>query len=159
MSLHFIIDGYNLIKQAPHLNKASLEDSRKALISLLSLYQPQGSRRNRVTVVYDGRQGSFSAPGYSSSVGIIFTQGESADDKIKRMVEKSENPRNVAVVTNDREIQCFARQRRAQVITVEDFLAKCDCPKSKGKSEDKIVGPLEAAEINEEMKKIWLRKN
>lgn len=159
MSLHFIIDGYNLIKQAPHLDKANLEGSRKALISLLSLYQPQGSKRNRVTVVYDGRQGSFFAPGSSSLVGIIFTQGESADDKIKRMIEKSENPRNIIVVTNDREIQRFARQNNAQVKTVEDFLAKCDCPKPKVKVDDKIIGPLEAAEINEEMKKIWLRKN
>ncbi|TAN60438.1 hypothetical protein EPN16_05385 [bacterium] len=157
MSLHFIIDGYNLIKQAPRLDKTNLEDSRKALISLLSIYQPQGSKRNRVTVVYDGREGSFSASGSSSSVGIIFAQGESADDKIKRMVEKSENPRNVVVVTNDREIRSFVRQRGAQVITVEDFLAKCDRLKPKGKSEDKIIGPLEAAEINEEMKKIWLK--
>lgn len=157
MSLHFIIDGYNLIKQAPHLDKANLEDSRKALISLLSVYQPQGSRRNRVTVVFDGKQGNFSVSGSASSAQIIFTQGESADDKIKRMVEKSENPRNIAVVTNDREIQRFVRQKNAQVKTVDEFLAKCALPKPKGRVDDKIISPPEAAEINEEMKRVWLK--
>lgn len=157
MSLHFIIDGYNLIKQRLELDKANLEDSRKALIGLLSVYQPQGSKRNRVTVVFDGSAGNFSVFRTASPIGIIFTQGESADDKIKRMVEKSENPRNIAVVTNDREIQRFARQKNAQVKTVEEFLAKCGAPRTKGRVDDKIIGPLEAAEINEEMKKLWLK--
>ena len=159
MALHFIIDGYNLIKQAPRLDKANLEDSRKALISLLSVYQPQGSKRNRVTVVFDGLAGNFSALQPDPSIGIIFTQGESADDKIKRMVEKSDNPRNITVVTNDREIQRFARQNNAQVKTVEEFLEKCRATGPKGRVDDKIIGPLEAAEINQEMKKIWLGKD
>jgi predicted RNA-binding protein with PIN domain len=108
-------------------------------------------------VVYDGRQGILSTPGAPSSVGTIFTQGESADDRIKRMLEKAENPRNIVVVTNDREIQRFARQKNAQVKSVEEFLVKCAPPKPKGKEDDKIIGPFKTAEINEEMKKIWLK--
>lgn len=157
MSLHFVIDGYNLIKQAPFLDKASLEESRKALISLLSVYQPHGSKRNRITVVFDGKADSFSLAGSDSLVRVVFTRGESADDEIKRMLEEEQNPRNIVVVTNDGEIRRFARQNNAQVKSVEEFLAKCSAPKPKGAPDDKIIGPHATAKIDQELKKIWLK--
>lgn len=157
MSQHFIIDGYNLIKQTPLINKVNLEDSRAALIRLLSIYHPQGSNRNRVTIVFDGKEGNV----YSRQnpfIEIIFTQDESADDKIKRMVEKSKNPKNIVVVTNDRDIQFFVRQHRAKVKTVEEFLIKGNGPlAAQGKVDDKIISPTVRGAINEEMKKIWLK--
>lgn len=88
---------------------------------------------------------------------MIFSQGESADDKIKMMVECSKDPKSVVVVTNDRDIQDFSRKCRAQVKTVEGFLAKFNAPCPKGSADDKIIGPAKASEINEEMKKLWLK--
>lgn len=156
MSLHFIIDGYNLIKQTPILNKARLEDSRLALIRFLTIHRPQG--RNRVTVVFDGKEGNFcSRP--VSSVGIIFTQGESADDKIKELTENSKSPKNMVVVTNDREIQVFVRRLKAQVRTVEEFLLKFNgSSRINSKTEDKVIlSPADTAKITEEMKNVWLK--
>ncbi len=158
MSLHFIIDGYNLIKQTRLLNKVNLEDSREALVRFLTVYRPHGSKTNRVTVVFDGREGNFYTKPVSC-IEIIFAQSQSADDKIKHLVEKSENPKSVVVVTNDREIRFFVKQLNAQVKTVEEFLDKFNPSKVKDTPDEKtIVSPLEAARITEEMRMIWLKK-
>jgi predicted RNA-binding protein with PIN domain len=164
MAQHFIIDGYNLIKQSPLTSRlippysakggVNLEGARSSLIRFLAVCRPQG--KNKVTVVFDGKPGNTSCAGIGP-VEIIFTQGESADDKIKRMVESSKNPKSVIVVTNDREIQYFARAHQAQVKTVEEFLAKFNTPRQSGACDEKAIGPIEAAQINEEMKKIWLK--
>src|SRR3989338_5387388 len=157
MSLHFVIDGYNLIKQTRLFNKASLEDSREALMSFLSVSRPQGSHSNRVTVVFDGKEGMFYRQG-STSLSIIFTQGQSADEAIKHLVRNAENPKAMVVVTNDKDIQFFAQQHNAQVKTVEVFMEKFNPPKTKKTLDDKILlNPCDAAKITEEMKKIWLK--
>ena len=166
MSLHFIIDGYNLIKQTGILNKPNLEDSRSALIKLLKIHRPQGSSNNRVTIVFDGKKdhyypGQISENVYpDSGMKVIFSQDESADDKIRQLVRDSKNPRNIVVVTNDREIQIFVRQLKAQVRAVEEFLLKFNrgSPGISSRAEDKIIlPPPDAAKITEEMKDVWLR--
>ena len=164
MSLHFIIDGYNLIKQAPVLNKDNLEDSRLALIKFLNIHRPQGSSNNRVTVVFDGNKGNFYGGANLPSLEVIFSGDMSADDKIRRLVEKSANPKNIVVVTNDREIQFSVRQLKAQVKTIDGFLEKFNQlqrlrPKAgKGSfTDEKIIAYSLEEKITEEMKRIWLK--
>ena len=156
MSLHFVIDGYNLIKQTSILNKINLEDSREALIRFLKISRPQGN--NPVTVVFDGIEGGFYCRDISG-IEVIFSSHQSADDKIKRMVERSPNPKNMVVVTNDREIRSFAELHRAQIKKVEEFLAKLNPKSANPRSDDnKALSPQKASEITEEMKKIWLKQ-
>ena len=57
MSLHYLLDGYNIIKQSPRLGPKRLEDGRAGLIAFIEMRQPQGSRNNMVTVVFDGQPG------------------------------------------------------------------------------------------------------
>lgn len=180
MSLHFVIDGYNLIKQARIPNRinglaplainpeqglrVNLEDSRAALIRFLKIYRPQGSKGNQVTVVFDGKENNYPAGQISgaiyqySGIRVIFSQGECADDKIKELVQHSKNPKNIVVVTNDREIRDFVKQLKAQVKTIEEFLVKFNSSKTKEIPDAKIIlSPVETARITEEMKKIWLK--
>lgn len=162
MPPHFVIDGYNLIKQTTVLNKINLEDSREALIRFLKISRPQGN--NPVTVVFDGIEGGFYCRDISG-IEVIFSSHQSADDKIKRMVERSPNPKNMVVVTNDREIRSFARLYQAQVKKVEEFLAKFNpletarARQAGGRPYDdnKTLSPQKAGEITEEMKKLWLK--
>ena len=177
MSLHFIIDGYNLIKQTPVLDKINLNDSREALVRFLKIHRPQGN--NPVTIVFDGstrftvnpehgrridgKEGGFYSPQPASPAGsparVIFSQNQSADDKIKRLVENSNNPKNIVVVTNDREIRDFSRQFQAQIKTVEEFLGKFNPSAKKRVSPEKeLLSPGVEAEITGEMKKLWLKK-
>lgn len=163
MSLHFVIDGYNLIKQTSVLNKINLEDSREALIRFLKISRPQGN--NPVTVVFDGIEGGFYCRDISG-IEVIFSSHQSADDKIKRMVERSPNPKNMVVVTNDREIRSFAQAHLSQIKKVEEFLAKVnplDTTRARHAGvrpyeDNKILSPQKASEITEEMKKVWLKQ-
>ncbi len=157
MPPHFVIDGYNLIKQTAVLNKINLEDSREALVRFLKIRRPQGN--NYVTVVFDGARGGFYCRDLPD-IEVVFSSHQSADDKIKRMVERSPNPRNMVVVTNDREIRSFARLYQAQLKKVEEFLDKFNSPDNArvGPCDDnKALSPQKASEITEEMKKLWLK--
>ena len=166
MSLHFVIDGYNLIKQTPGLNKSSLEGSRASLIQFIKVSRPQGSQNNRVTIVFDGAtaftggqaNASISWPSYQDSgIRIIFSQGMSADEKIKELVESADNPKNIVVVTNDRDIQSCVRRLQARIKTVQEFtnIFKALPPSNSQENRPKLSAES-ALRITDEMKKLWL---
>ncbi len=162
MPPHFVIDGYNLIKQTAVLNKINLEDSREALVRFLKVRRPQGN--NYVTVVFDGVEGGFYCRDISG-IEVIFSSHQSADDKIKRMVERSPKPKDMVVVTNDREIRSFAQAHMAQIKKVEEFLAKFNPIETararhagaRHYEDNKDLPARKAGEITEEMKKLWLK--
>src|SRR3989344_3272395 len=123
MSLQYLLDGYNILNQTPSLAQRSLEDKRGALVKLIETYKPQGSARNSVTIVVDGKSGYWSES-QSSIVQVVFSVDESADDKIKRLVSEAENPRRIVVGTDDREIKYYVRGLVAEVVSVDMFLEK-----------------------------------
>ena len=111
MSLHYILDGYNILKQIPAFNDLSLEDGRRGLMRWIENARPAGSRNNTVTVVFDGNPDFWGAalPGApQEATRVIFSNG-SADDKIKHMVEEDENRRSCVVVSDDKDIVLYAR--------------------------------------------------
>lgn len=145
----------------------SLEERRAQLIRFLEVNRPQGSLSNKVTIVFDGRSGVYGGrvEGY---ISVIFSSDESADDKIRRIVEQQENRKNIIVVTNDRDIQYAVRALGAKVEGVEGFLARA----VKGPSEQlqarrgkpsgerpKTISKTLEAEITDEFKRIWLKPN
>jgi len=90
------VDGYNVIKQVSFLTGKKLRSGREGLVKFIERYRPQGSKRNSVTLVFDG-QSDVSSPQLKSSINVMFSKGESADEKIKRMVERSKNPKQIVV--------------------------------------------------------------
>lgn len=158
MSVHYIIDGYNLIKQIPSLSSEELRDSRDSLIHLIKTFNLTGSHRNKVTIVFDGREDVFS-PGTEREFDIIFSRGESADSKIKKIVSLSGSPRSLIVVSEDKEIVFFARSYGANTNSINEFLSrmqkqkKTECPD--GKKDE--VSSKTAEKITQELKKIWLK--
>ena len=160
MSLHFVIDGYNLIKQTPGLNKSSLELSRASLIQFIKVSRPQGSQNNRVTIVFDGQaNASISWPSYQDSgTRVIFSQGMSADEKIKELVEAADNPKNIVVVTNDRDIQICVKSFQARVKTVQEFTSAFKASPLNNSPENRLsLSAQAAAKITDEMKQLWLK--
>jgi len=85
------------------LSLDKLEDRRRHLVRFIEQHAPQGSPNNRVTIVFDGDLDIFGGM-TSTTAKIIFSQGESADDKIKRIVSQAENVKNVVVVSDDMEM-------------------------------------------------------
>jgi len=89
---------------------------------------------------------------------IIFSRNQSADEKIKRILELTDNPKNTIVVSDDKEIIYFARLMRAQSFSVEEFVKDDNAPASKGVAiEEKKINYSQMCKINDELKKIWLK--
>lgn len=168
MSLHYLLDGYNIIPQIPDLAIQRLEEQRYRFVRMIEVSSPQGSLRNEVTVVFDGRPDVIG--GMRSSVAkIIFSRGESADNKIKKIVTRSSNKKNIVVVTDDRDIQYSVRAMGAKVIGVQEFLLKMNLSKAGikrgrgnkgrgGAGGSKYISKSREARITLEFKKIWLNR-
>jgi len=141
---------------------AKLEDQRYALLRFLEWRRPQGSSKNSVTVVFDGQLEAFG--GMTSAAGkIIFSQGESADEKIKKIVAQAGNKKNIIVVTDDRDVQYAVRALGAKVCGVKDFLGRGKSPGSKQRADgpadrpEKYISQCDESNITSEMRKIWLK--
>lgn len=155
MSLHYILDGYNIIKQIPALKLKSLKSTRDILIQFIEKYKPQGSPSNKITVVFDGDKNVLPYA-QQSSFNVFFSRGESADDKIRKLVGQDKNPKNVVVVTDDRELKFLVRSLGAQVMSVDDFLNKAKKDSAPAMDEKHLSYSAEDR-ITKELKKIWLR--
>ncbi|MDD5044155.1 MAG: NYN domain-containing protein [Candidatus Omnitrophica bacterium] len=158
MSLHYIIDGYNIIKHPKFVrHPKKLEEGRNALVRLIADKKLCGSPKNKATIVFDGANDVF-APRLAGPCEIIFTKNESADEKIKKLVAAEKNPRQVVVVSDDKEIIFFIRSLGASPLGVSEFLGEKEKspPRPRQEVTERKLTYSEAAKINEELKKIWL---
>lgn len=123
MSLHIIIDGYNLIRQSAALStldNQALQLGRDTLIEMLVAYKK--IKRHKITIVFDGTHAPVHLDRQDRSQGItaIYSrQGETADTVIKRMVARERE--KALVVSSDREITDFAAANQAAVISSPEF--------------------------------------
>lgn len=159
MALHYIVDGYNVIKKTTFLNHSKLQDARDALLSFVYKNRPQGSFNNKITIVFDGRDDVLGFK-HNYDFSIIFTKNETADDRIKSMIDKTPNPKNVIVVSDDKDIKFYCRSRGAIIFSVNDFLRKARKKSNVSKTrkgEISELSVLERRKINAELSKIWLK--
>ena len=154
----------------PALKLNKLEDQRRDLVCFIEQCSPQGSSKNRVTIVFDGDEDVFGGM-KSSAATIVFSQGESADDKIRRIVAEAKNTKNIVIVTDDRDIQYAVGALGAKAISVSQFLSK---GQSTGKRKpaaqkntkqakkvsselEKYISKTDESKITSELGKIWLK--
>ncbi len=164
MSRHYLLDGYNIIKQMPALADLRLEDGRAALLRWINAARPQGSVNNKVTVVFDGNPAYFGFQDGGEAL-VVFSQYGSADDEIKAMVDRAVNKKNIVVVSNDKSIVLYARALGAGILSVSQFAGdvfkygvagtqSAQVKPGQGVSAKNI--PLQRQDqINKEMRKIW----
>jgi hypothetical protein len=123
MSLHLIIDGYNLIRQSPELLAQEAQDlrwGREALLEKLAVYRRM--KKHAITVVFDGWEagaGLGNRDRFQGMLIIYSRQGEKADEVIKRLADR-ERERGL-IITSDREIMDHAERAGAAVMSSEDF--------------------------------------
>jgi predicted RNA-binding protein with PIN domain len=155
MSLHYILDGYNIIKHPEFYAINKSKDKRPLLIKFIEEKRPCGSKNNKVTLVFDG-EGLPLAKG--ENLDIIFSHNETADDKIREMVSRAKNPKNMVVVTDDREIKFFIKSYGARPEGVEEFIEKAKGPSQELQETPKIeLTYSQVQKINAELKRIWLK--
>lgn len=114
-----IVDGYNVLRSSSrtaHLRGESLRAERERFITKIRKYQ--SGRQDKIIVVFDGAQADTNQLAMQSldSVNVIFSRrGQTADEIIKNMVEQNTNPKDIIVVSSDREVVDFVRSLGASV--------------------------------------------
>ena len=107
----------------------------------------------------------------STAATILFSQGESADDKIRRIVAEAKNTKNIVVVTDDRDIQYAVGALGAKAIGVSQFLSKGESAgkrkpiaqkntkqaKKVSLESEKYISKTDESKITSELGKIWLK--
>jgi len=126
MSIHIIIDGYNLIRQSKSLGALDRQDlqlGREALLDMLSAYKR--IKRHTITVVFDGTK----APPFSQhkdqikGIKVKFSRrGEFADAVIKRMAAKLRE--KALVVSSDLDVIHFSASKGSATIDSPGFEEK-----------------------------------
>lgn len=119
-SMHWLIDGYNLIRRDPALasrEAESLEAGRVALCRLLA--QAARVSGDRFTVVFDGRGAGGSGTGVAG-VGVVFSSARETADRVLARLAVGGG----AVVSNDREVRRAAARAGAISVTADEFLAR-----------------------------------
>ena len=116
---HYIIDGNNLIGKIPSINKLqkrNKQTSREKLAFLLERYF--SNKKASVSLHFDGHVNEAIK---ITGIRIKYSENQSADNQIKKEIEKSKNPKNIILISSDNNIAEFARVCSCNVKKSEDF--------------------------------------
>ncbi|MGQ9805137.1 MAG: NYN domain-containing protein [Chlorobiales bacterium] len=121
MVKHFLIDGYNLAHKLDiKITKDKLQQVREKVRREVSKYVSQ--KECRVTLVFDGR-GVLGTTEHHRAIDIVYTaSGESADARIKKIIDETSKKSTLCVVSSDNEILRYAQVSRVQSMKSEKFL-------------------------------------
>ena len=117
----------------------------------------RSSPNNKWLVIFDGYADSSLDNLDAGSIGVVFSRRVSADERIKRLAESAASPKNIIVVSDDKEISFFIRSCGARSMSVEDFLgAKDKSAPGKNPIPEAEISYTQMHKINEELRKRWL---
>lgn len=139
------------------LRDLPLEEGRRGLLRWIEDERPQGSVNNQVTVVFDGDPDYFGGMP-QGQIKVIFSQGCSADDEIKRMVEEMPLKKNCVVVSDDKDIFLYARSLGTKVMSVAAFTSKTRGLHARADRGGKYIPLSRQEKINKELKSFWLKE-
>jgi len=98
MSLRYIIDGNNVLHHPDLASPRQGRDPRFALVDFILRHKLTGSRNNKVILVFDGYPPTTTRSESPENTEIIFSRRETADQTIKRLLEKSATVKNILVI-------------------------------------------------------------
>ena len=140
-------------------NNLPLEDGRRGLLRWIGDSRPQGSVNKQVTVVFDGHP-AHCGGNFQGDIRVIFSDGCSADDQIKYMVEEDHDRKNCVVVSDDKDIFIYARSLGARVMSVPAFTATKTVRQNKaGRNQgsvEKYISLVRQEKITKEFFQRWV---
>lgn len=159
MPSQYIIDAYNITNHITFIPiRKKIRDPQKALLEFLKHQRLYKKSKSKITVVFDGYPQVSAQKLDEADIDVVFSREETADAKIKRLVESSNNPGDIAVVSDDREVQFFIKSAGARAIGVEEFI---NPPKKAQTKNEGLIKPelnySQINKINQELKALWLK--
>ncbi|MFO7446457.1 MAG: NYN domain-containing protein [Ignavibacteriaceae bacterium] len=140
----YLIDGNNLIGKIKSLNKIQKKDrqgAREKMAFMIDNYFH--NKKSKVFLYFDG----FPGDAIKTSVSkIIYSENKTADEKIKRQIEKSSNSKNITVVSSDMNLAEFARVCSCTV-SVSEVFAKLLSKSGSEDDEQKIIDSMSTDEF------------
>lgn len=160
MSLQYIIDAYNLINHPAFkpVSKSAL-NIQHALADFIRSNSLTGSKNNTLVLVFDGYPPSLDELPCQNGLLCLFSRTEEADELIKKIVQNSASPKNIVVVSDDKEVQLASRFFHAQICNVKEFI----CGKKDNRLENAKLAAVDfklsyakMEKVNVELRKKWL---
>ncbi len=161
MSLQYIIDACNLINHPKFkpVSKSAL-NLPQALADFIRFNKLVGSKNNTVLLVFDGYPPNVGDIPREAGLTCQFSRNKEADELIKADIQASPAPRNIIVVSDDKEVQLSSRFLRAQACSVSDFIGdKRGSRRGTASQPDALdfeLSHIQIQKINAELKKKWL---
>lgn len=160
MSLQYIIDAYNLINHPAFrpIGKSAL-NIQQTLADFIRFKKLAGNTNNSVVLVFDGYPPAFEDIPRDNNLFCIFSRAKEADELIKKILEASSFPKNIVVVSDDKEVQLTTKFLRAQIRSVKEFICGKENSKTIGAKLGEVDFKLSYAKmqkINAELRKKWL---
>ena len=116
---HYIIDGNNLIGKIKALNQIHRKNKKQSAEKLaFMIWRYFSNRKANVSLHFDGVQADVVRV---TGIKIFYSGHVTADEKIKNEIEKSKNPKNIILVTSDRNVADFGRVCSCQLIKSKEF--------------------------------------
>jgi hypothetical protein len=118
----YIIDALNVVHKSVKLKNLannSKENAISGLCSEISLYLLRYPSYKMILVV-DGKISGINI--FNKNITLIESQNNTADNKIKEIIELSQKKSSLEVVSSDTEVYNFARMNAINVILSEDFI-------------------------------------
>ena len=139
-----LVDGYNVIGAWDRVRRENLthEEAREALIHLLADYA--GYSGQEIVVVFDGYKSGrrVRSEDWVSGVQVVFTmQGETADNYIEAVCDKTPRYREVRVATSDSVEQTVTMGRGAMRISSRELLIELTHVRATGRASHAQSGP------------------
>lgn len=116
-----LIDGNNLIGTIPFLSLTDTE-VRDKLISIIKSYQVK--RKNNIILFFDGKpQNSSHIEKINRKFTVVYPKFEdlNADLEIKKQLDLYNDYRNVTLVTSDKDLKKYAKQKKAKIVNSIEF--------------------------------------
>lgn len=119
----FLIDGYNLMHAVGLASRKLPGSLDRARTRFLDWLADAARDRNAVLrVVFDAAATSrHSAEADRREVRVLFATGRTADELIEELVNADPRPDQLAIVSNDSQVQEVARRRGCGVRTCQEF--------------------------------------
>lgn len=150
--MHYWIDGYNLLFRITK-NYREMKENERKLLSTLN--QSIILLKYNATVVFDGREKDppEALRRNFDALALIYTpHNQTADDYILEALADSANPAKETVVSSDYELLGKAKQRGANVLTIEAFLARLVKKKQKKKAATEKIFQESSTELKRLLK-------